>query len=89
MCRRAFILIYRICLIAALVISVAVVRPLCVRPTLTLTPEEMGKEVDGQDNVVLTVLPKCSLRLLQLALNMAARVVYNAKRSCRVSLLLQ
>lgn len=40
-------------------------------------------------NAVLTGLPKCSLRPLQLALNMAARLVCNAKRSCHVSPLLK
>ena len=40
-------------------------------------------------NAVLTGLPKCSLRPLQLALNMAARLVYKARRSCHVSPLLK
>ena len=40
-------------------------------------------------NAVLTGLPKCSLRPLQLALNMAARLIYKAKRSCHVSPLLK
>jgi len=40
-------------------------------------------------NAVLTGLPKCSLRPLQLALNMAARLVYKARRSCDVSPLLK
>jgi len=39
-------------------------------------------------NSVLSGVPKCSLRPLQLALNMAARLVFNAKRSCHVSPLL-
>jgi len=40
-------------------------------------------------NAVLTGLPKCSVRPLQLALNMAARLVYKARRSCHVSPLLK
>ncbi len=40
-------------------------------------------------NAVLTGLPKSSLRPLQLALNMAARLIYKAKRSCHVSPLLK
>ena len=40
-------------------------------------------------NAVLAGLPKCSLRPLLLALNMAARLVYQAKRSCHISPLLK
>jgi len=36
-------------------------------------------------NSVLSGVPKCSLGPLQLALNMAARVVFKARRSCHVS----
>ena len=39
-------------------------------------------------NSVLSGVPKCSLRPLQLALNMAARLVFKARRSCHVSPLL-
>lgn len=40
-------------------------------------------------NSLLTGLPKCSLRPLQLALNMAARLIFKARRSCHVSPLLE
>jgi len=40
-------------------------------------------------NAVLTGLPKCSLRPLQLALDMAARLVFKARRSCHVSAILK
>jgi len=37
---------------------------------------------------VLSGIPQCSLRILQLALNMAAGLVFKARRSCQVSHLL-
>ena len=40
-------------------------------------------------NSVLAGLPKCSLRPLQLVLNMAARLIYQAKRSCHISPILK
>ncbi len=40
-------------------------------------------------NSILAGLPKISLRPLQLALNMAARFVYKARRSCHITPLLQ
>jgi hypothetical protein len=40
-------------------------------------------------NSVLSGVPKCSLRPLQLALNMAARLVFKAKRSCHITPLLE
>jgi len=40
-------------------------------------------------NAVLTGLPKCPLRPLQLVLSMAVRLIYEAKRSCHVTPLLK
>ena len=40
-------------------------------------------------NSVLSGVPKCSLRPLQLALNMAARLAFKAKGSCHISPLLE
>jgi len=38
---------------------------------------------------MLTGLPKCSLRPLQIALSMVARLIYKAMRSCHASALLK